>query len=1190
MNTSQILEQQELVIPQKKEGTRWRDKVRQWLAPPVFEGDEEKTRTARLLNVVLLSLGVASLALVAFVVIVFTVEGVSMTVEDAFIPVSCVVMVGLIIGLRALARRGYQQLASTVILAVLFLVNTVWMYGFAGTAGGDSALIYAILVVLGPLLLGRYGMIITVLTIASILGAYFAENAGVISAPGQPPLNMFDLIFVLLPMGLIGLLLAFAVNSLSRALGLAHSSKEALAERTRELEASQRVTFAASERSDPDELLNLVVNLIRDQFDLYHVQVYTVDETINAAVLRKSTGYAGRQLLQQKHHIPLDRSALVTRAIREGKAVLVPDVHQSPDFMPNPLLPETRSELAVPLKVGGRVTGVLDVQDHTPGRFNAETAALFQTMADQVAFLFENSELLDRVTEQAQELTAFTNQLRTAADIAQRLGTILTPDRLLQQVADLMQSRFGFYHVHIYILDKDSQRLTVQAGSGEIGQVLRERGHAIRLSTKRSLVARAAREKSTLLVNNTSLEPDFMPNPLLPQTSSEVAVPLMIGENVLGVLDVQDDQIDRFSPADLDTFNTLAGQIATSLQNANLFEQVENNLAATQARLWVSQALATPQTENQILDAMVEVAGSYPDSSFYIHLLDPGATEPTLVAARSAPLKSGMPALAEAGTSSLVREFLLSPQPNSEQTFFSPNLPADERISPTGRALAEQMGVASIAVLPITAGTEWLGIIVAASRKPAFFDNPKRYIYQSLAEQAAIALRTARLRAERERFTAQLRTAADLAEQINTILDPDRLLKEVVEQLRDRFGLYHVHVYLLEQPMEDTLKNADYAEISRLMLERELVMKAGSGKVGQALLERSHSIRIDKEKSLVARAARTRQVISVGDTGKEPDFMPNPLLPETRCEIAIPLYIGDNVLGVLDVQDSSPNRFTQSDLDVFSTLAGQIATALQNASLFEEVQKTTERLREVDRLKSEFLANMSHELRTPLNSIIGYTEIMLMGIDSQLDPESLEDVQAIYDNGQHLLRLINDVLDLAKIEAGRLELVFEDLEVGSLVEEACSGTAGLLVNKPIELAIEVDKDLPALQGDRVRLNQILYNLLSNAAKFTDEGQIAVRAYVDHDSRQDKAWMCLEVTDTGTGISKQDIEEIFERFQQVDGSNSRKAEGTGLGLAITRHLVQMHGGTIGVQSQLGEGSTFIVRLPLQHSRTLTASAV
>jgi signal transduction histidine kinase len=294
--------------------------------------------------------------------------------------------------------------------------------------------------------------------------------------------------------------------------------------------------------------------------------------------------------------------------------------------------------------------------------------------------------------------------------------------------------------------------------------------------------------------------------------------------------------------------------------------------------------------------------------------------------------------------------------------------------------------------------------------------------------------------------------------------------------------------------------------------------------------------------------------------------------------VAVPLVAGENVLGVLDVQDNQPERFTQSDIDVLVTMAGQIATALQNASYFEEVQRTAERLREVDRLKSEFLASMSHELRTPLNSIIGYTEIMLMGLDTELDPEMTEDVQAIYDNGQHLLRIINDVLDLAKIEAGRLELNQEEVPVEALVDAASSSITGLLVNKekPVEFKVEVEDNLPTILGDQVRLNQVINNLASNAVKFTDEGHITLRAF------RDDGWICLEVEDTGIGIAEEDLTKIFERFQQVDGSNARKQEGTGLGLAITRHLVQMHGGTIKVKSKVGEGSTFTVRLPAEHN--------
>jgi len=219
---------------------------------------------------------------------------------------------------------------------------------------------------------------------------------------------------------------------------------------------------------------------------------------------------------------------------------------------------------------------------------------------------------------------------------------------------------------------------------------------------------------------------------------------------------------------------------------------------------------------------------------------------------------------------------------------------------------------------------------------------------------------------------------------------------------------------------------------------------------------------------------------------------------------------------------------------------------------------------------------MSHELRTPLNSIIGYTELMLMGV-SEIDPETLEDVQAIYDNGKHLLRIINDILDLAKIEAGQMELEMEEVHIPALLDEVKTSNAGLLINKPVEILIEAEQDLPTVEADRVRLSQILNNLIGNAIKFTEEGNITLRAFGDTD---DGGWVCLEVQDTGAGMSEEDLEEIFGRFKQ-GSSLTRRAEGTGLGLDITRHLVELHGGTIDVHSEPGKGSTFTVRLPVEH---------
>ena len=241
------------------------------------------------------------------------------------------------------------------------------------------------------------------------------------------------------------------------------------------------------------------------------------------------------------------------------------------------------------------------------------------------------------------------------------------------------------------------------------------------------------------------------------------------------------------------------------------------------------------------------------------------------------------------------------------------------------------------------------------------------------------------------------------------------------------------------------------------------------------------------------------------------------------------------------------------------------------------------RVTDIDRLTSEFLATVSHELRTPLNSVIGYAELILGGLNGPLEAEMQQDVEAIYENGQQLLRLVNDLLDLAKIEAGRLELELVRIEPAGLLEAAREANARQLAQKGLALKVESSPDLPLIWGDPVRLQQVLDNLVSNALKFTEAGEVRLSA------RREGDWLAIAVTDTGIGISAADRETIFERFRQLDGSFTRRAEGTGLGLAISRHLVRMHGGRIEVESQPGAGSTFRVLLPIEatpsHARGL-----
>src|SRR5690606_30896948 len=240
------------------------------------------------------------------------------------------------------------------------------------------------------------------------------------------------------------------------------------------------------------------------------------------------------------------------------------------------------------------------------------------------------------------------------------------------------------------------------------------------------------------------------------------------------------------------------------------------------------------------------------------------------------------------------------------------------------------------------------------------------------------------------------------------------------------------------------------------------------------------------QRSLVARAATTRHGVIANDVRREEGFLPNPLLPATRSELAVPMIASNRLLGVLDVQSDQPNYFTEADIRIQTAMATQIAVALQNAMLFEEQLETAEKLREVERLKSDFLASMSHELRTPLNSIIGFADVLLEGLDGELTERMAEDVQLIRDSGQYLRELIGDILDMSKIEAGKMRLRYELIGIAGMIEEimATARTPALSYKKEhLALSADVASEVPSVYADRTRLKQVLYNLLSNAIKF-----------------------------------------------------------------------------------------------------------
>jgi PAS domain S-box-containing protein len=420
---------------------------------------------------------------------------------------------------------------------------------------------------------------------------------------------------------------------------------------------------------------------------------------------------------------------------------------------------------------------------------------------------------------------------------------------------------------------------------------------------------------------------------------------------------------------------------------------------------------------------------------------------------------------------------------------------------------------------------------------------------------------TQRKKAEEElqRRNRYLSASAEIGRLVTSTLDLNTIFSRTVNLVNEKFGFYHAAIFIVEE----TGFNA--------------VLREATGAAGAEMKNNRHSLPVNS-KSIVGKVAFDGQAVVVNNVQTDSLHRHNPLLPETKAEAAIPLRIGHRIIGVLDVQAKTENSFTDDEMAVLQTLADQVAVAIDNARSFELSQQAVMEMREIDRLKSQFLANMSHELRTPLNSIIGFSRVIIKGIDGPVTELQQQDLTAIYNSGQHLLGLINDILDLAKIEAGKMELAFDEVNIADIVTSVLSTMSGLVKDRPIQIKRFIEPHLPTVRADAIRTRQVMINLLSNASKFTDEGDITVRVGLDTAPNGLKE-IRVSVTDTGPGISKEDQEKLFQAFSQVDDSPTRKTGGTGLGLSICQQLITLHGGRIWVDSEVGKGSTFSFTLPL-----------
>jgi signal transduction histidine kinase len=401
----------------------------------------------------------------------------------------------------------------------------------------------------------------------------------------------------------------------------------------------------------------------------------------------------------------------------------------------------------------------------------------------------------------------------------------------------------------------------------------------------------------------------------------------------------------------------------------------------------------------------------------------------------------------------------------------------------------------------------------------------------------------------------ELRALGEVSQAVNSTIDLETVLNTIVTKAAQLAGTEAGAIYVYDEAQNEFRLRATYG------MSEELIT---------AMQDQHASI-----SEAVSDLTAAREPNQVADLLDQPSAPVNAIMIKAgyRARLLVPLLAPDCPVGALVVRRREPGEFPKNTVDLLQTFAAQSALAIQNARLFSKIGQKSQQLEVASQHKSQFLANMSHELRTPLNAVLGYTELILDSIYGEVPEKARTTLERIQSNGRHLLGLINDVLDLSKIEAGQLTLSLTDYSIKGVVHNVYGAVESLATSKNLALKVELPKDLPPAHGDERRLTQVLLNLVGNAIKFTDTGEVAIRTSIANGS------FTVAVHDTGPGIAERDQGKIFEEFQQADSSITKQKGGTGLGLAIAKRIIEMHGGRLWVQSELGHGSTFAFTVPV-----------
>jgi GAF domain-containing protein/CheY-like chemotaxis protein/anti-sigma regulatory factor (Ser/Thr protein kinase) len=835
-----------------------------------------------------------------------------------------------------------------------------------------------------------------------------------------------------------------------------------------------------------------------------------------------------------------------------------------------------KSGLFVILPIGGVVKWGISLQNFDREyAFSDDDLRLLTTLGNSMSVALENARLFDETQRLLKETEEHAQELAILNNVGEAMSRQLDLHTIIRTVGDKVTEIFKADATSILMLDESTNMIhpvfewddgnylenveSFPLGTGLTSAVIHSR---------KPLVLGTAEEAATHGAYYPQKAAEVIPT----VTQSYLGVPIIVGEKILGVVSVHTYSQHAYNLDSVRQLSTLANNMGVALENARLLDETQRLLKETEQHaqeLTNLNSISDAMAQALDVDTLAQVVGEKIQAIFNadvvtIRLLDAQTRLLHQVYYYDlGPMELDQPFPLGTGISTQVietKQFIVFNTDAESRTLgaVSGSLPTAQ-----GAMKDTESGV----LVPIVVGDKAIGVISIQSYRDHAFDTSSVHLLQTLSSNLGVALENARLFDETSRLLKESQARAAELTTINAVssalvADPelDAITQIVGDQMRQIFEADVVYIALLDQ--ESNMINFPYT-----FGEAFNPLQLGEG-LTSLIIQSGEPLLINRD------IEERRKKLGTTRIGKQ-----------ASSYLGVPIFGGGQTIGVISVQSlTEEGKFREDDVRLLNTIAANVGAAIRNAQLLLETQNARELAEEATHAKSAFLANMSHELRTPLNAIIGFTRIVRRKGEELLPQKQLDNLDKVLTSSDHLLGLINTVLDISKIEAGRMEVQASRFQIKPIIELVGNTSQPLIREEHVELRIKVDDDIPLLYSDQEKIKQILLNLLSNAAKFTHHGSITVRA------RADNRNLIIAVTDTGIGISANALDRVFEEFQQEDTSTTRQYGGTGLGLSISRSLARLLGGDLKAESQEGAGSKFTLVIPLNYGAADRSKAV